>query len=109
MRPIDKQKVKTVSCLTGENLDRESGHLRDPQENINIQRSWLYTKDNSIEAVKAQGPEGKVSNILPYDNELSLPLGDGAWTQKPKSDQPGFYRHIRSDVTIQKNNIITRK
>jgi hypothetical protein len=36
MRPIDKQKVKTVSCLTGENLDRESGHLRDPQENINI-------------------------------------------------------------------------
>jgi hypothetical protein len=41
-----------------------------------------------------------VSQIQPYDNALSLPLGDGIWSQKPKSDQPGFYRRIRSDVTI---------
>ncbi len=56
-------------------MDRKNGHLRDPQENIHIQRTWLYAQDNSIEAVKAQGPDGKTSQLLPYDNELSLPLG----------------------------------
>ena len=74
-----------------------------------MQRTWLYGGDNTLEAVKAQGPEGKTSQLLPYDNALSLPLGDGVWASKPKSDQPGFYRHIRSDVTIQKNTIISRK
>ena len=69
--------------------------MRDPQENIHIQRTWLYGKDNSIEAVKAQGPDGKTSQLLPYDNALSLPLGEGNWANKPKSDQPGFFRHIR--------------
>ena len=90
-------------------MDRHTGNQKDPQENIHIQRTWLYPKDNAIEAVHAQGPEGKTSQVLPYDNALSLPLGEGAWATKPKSDQPGFYRHIRTDVTIQKNNIITRK
>jgi hypothetical protein len=109
MRPIDLQKVRTVSCLTGENLNRQNGHLRDPQENIHIQRTWMYAKDNAIEAVKEQKPTGKVSQILPYDNALSLPLGEGVWATKPKSDQTAFFRHIRSDITVQKNAIITRK
>jgi hypothetical protein len=73
-----------------------------------VQRSWLYSKDSAVAAVRAQ-PAVAVSNILPYDNATSLPLGDGIWSQKPKSDQPGFYRRIRSDVTIQKNTVISRK
>lgn len=107
-RPIDLQKVRTVSCLTGENLSKKDGDKRDPQEHTDVQRSWLYSKDAAVAAVRQQ-PEVQVSQILPYDNALSLPLGDGIWSQKPKSDAPAFFRRIRTDVTIQKNNIITRK
>ena len=107
-RPLDLQKVRTVSCLTGENLSKKDGDKKDPQEHTDVQRSWLYSKDAAVAAVRQQ-PEVAVSQILPYDNALSLPLGDGIWSQKPKSDEPGFFRRIRTDVTIQKNNIITRK
>lgn len=107
-RPIEKQKVCTVSCLTGENLSKEHGDKKDAQEHTDVQRSWLYSKDAALAAVRAQPPV-TVSNILPYDNATSLPLGDGVWSQKPKGDQPGFYRRIRTDVTIQKNNVISRK
>ena len=88
-----------MSCLTGENLSKEHGDKKDPQEHTDVQRSWLYSKDAAVAAVKEQ-PTVAVSQIQPYDNALSLPLGDGIWSQKPKSDQPGFYRRIRSDVTI---------
>jgi hypothetical protein len=88
-----------VSCLTGENLSKEHGDKKDPQEHTDVQRSWLYSKDAAVAAVREQ-PKVAVSQIQPYDNALSLPLGDGIWSQKPKSDQPGFYRRIRSDVTI---------
>jgi hypothetical protein len=48
--------------------------------------------------------------LQPYDNATSLPLGEGDWANHPKSHgQPGFYRRRRTDVTITKNNIITRK
>lgn len=40
-------------------------------------------------------PAVAVSQVQPYDNQLSLPLGDGVWALKPKSDQPGFFRRIR--------------
>ena len=43
------------------------------------------------------------------DNELSLPLGDGERASYKFSAEPGFYRHKRCEITIQKNNIITRK
>ena len=72
-----------------------------------MQRAWLYSEDPGVRAVNT-GAAGKVQ-VQPFDNALSLPLGDGMWSQHPKSDQPGFYRRKRQDVTLQKNNIITRK
>jgi len=109
-RPLDLQKTKTVSCLTGENYSRDpfSRTTRDPQEQTDVQRTWLYSKDAAVVAVNERPAVG-VSQVQPFDNQLSLPLGDGIWSQKPKSDQPAFFRHVRTDVTIQKNKVITRK
>jgi hypothetical protein len=41
-----------------------------------------------------EGMGGK-NQMQPFDNALSLPLGDGMWSVQPKSDQPGFYRRVR--------------
>jgi hypothetical protein len=64
----------------------------------------LYTKDQSVILAK----EGKTDQSLKQDNELSLPLGDGERAGYEFSSQPGAYRHKRN-ITIQKNQVITRK
>jgi len=46
---------------------------------------------------------------LKQDNELSLPLGDGERAGFEFSDQPAYYRHKRSEITVIKNQPITRK
>ncbi len=52
VRPSDKQKVKTTSCLTGEFYSHDvfDRTVRDPQENTDVQRSWLYSKDAAVTA-----------------------------------------------------------
>lgn len=79
--------------------------LDDPQESTDVQRSWLYSKDPSVQAAK----KGKTDQRLAHDNELSLPLGDGARSEYVFSDKPGAYRHMRTEITIIKNQPITRK
>ena len=64
----------------------------------------MYAKDPGVTAVE----KGKVDQMLKEDNELSLPLGDGERAHFPLSDEIGFYRHKR-DITIIKNQVITRK
>jgi hypothetical protein len=107
-RPQEKQKVKTTSCLTGEfySHDVESRTLRDPQENTDVQRSWLYAKDAAVIAVQG---DSKRAGIPEKDNELSLPLGQGEWAEINKAGKPAHYRHQRTDVTTIKNKPITRK
>lgn len=67
----------------------------------------MYSQDPGVKAVN-EGKGGK-NQMQPFDNALSLPLGDGVWNVHPKSDEPGYYRRIRQDVTVIKNNVITRK
>ena len=109
-RPVEDQKVKVTSCLTGESYSKDvtARAKRDPQEQTDVQRAWLYTKDPAVTAANG-APALATSTMQAFDNQLSLPLGDGVWALKPKSDQPGFYRRIRQDVTIQKNQVISRK
>lgn len=95
-----EQGVKCISGLTGEVFK-----LADPQESTDVQRSWLYSQDPSVAAAK----KGKVDQTLKKDNELSLPLGDGERAGLVFSDQPGYYRHKRSEITVIKNQVITRK
>ena len=76
----------------------------DNQQCTEVQRSWLYAKDPSITAAQ----QGKMDQTLKTDNECSLPLGDGERAHFPLSNEVGFYRHKR-DITIIKNQVITRK
>jgi len=43
--------------------------------------------------------------MLPFDNANSLPLGDGNWANQKKSDLPGAYRKVRTDVTMRPNAV----
>lgn len=49
IRPMDKQKVKTLSNLTGEIYNSNY----DPQGQTDVQRSWLYQQDPSLRAANA--------------------------------------------------------
>ena len=102
--------MRTVSCLTGENFAKDATirQQRDPQEQTDVQRAWLYSKDAAVVAAK-ELPTVAATQVQPFDNMLSLPMGEGEWALKPKSDQPNFFRRVRQDVTIQKNQVITRK
>lgn len=91
--------MKITSGLCGEVYKVE-----DPQASTDVQRSWLYAKDPAVTAMQ----KGKADQTLKQDNELSLPLGDGERAHFPLSDEVGFYRHKR-DITIIKNQVITRK
>ena len=99
-RPFEEQGVKCISGLTGEVYKKD-----DPQESTDVQRSWLPSKDPSVKFMQ----QGKVDQRQLVDNELSLPLGAGAHASFPLSDQNGFYRHKRTEITMLKNDLITRK
>jgi hypothetical protein len=99
-RPIEKQGVRCTAGLTGEVFKKG-----DPQESTEVQRTWLATTDPSVRFYHL----GKKDQRLKQDNELSLPLGDGVHAAFEKSDQNGFYRHKRSDITRYKNTVITQK
>lgn len=85
--------VKKLSGLTGEVYN----HQADPQEHTEVQRTWIYRKDNAIETVKLE--TANKYDLPAYDNANSLPLGRGEHYYHKKSTDPGAYRHVRSDIT----------
>ena len=99
-RPFDNQGVKCISGLTGEVYN-----TGDAQEMTDVQRAWLYSKDPSVFAMQ----KGKTDQRLKVDNALSLPLGKGEREHFELSDQPGYYRRKRCEITNIKNNVITKK
>jgi hypothetical protein len=51
----------------------------DPQELTDVQRTWLYSRDPAVTAVK----EDRVKDqVTPYDNQMSLPIGEGEYAIK---------------------------
>lgn len=84
--------VKKLSGLISEVYNTSA----DPQAHTEVQRTWIYRKDNAIEAVKTTYGRQK---LPPYDNANSLPLGRGEHYYHPKSTEPGAYRHHRTDIT----------
>jgi hypothetical protein len=90
-----KQGLKKLSGLTAEVYNTSA----DPQEHTEVQRTWIYRRDNAIEAVK-QGLED-AKKIPDYDNANSLPLGKGEHHYHKKSTDNGAYRTIRTDITGQ--------
>ena len=88
-----KQGLKKISGLTSEVFNNEA----DPQEHTEVQRTWIYRKDNAVEAVKQD--VHKTSQIAEYDNANSLCLGKGEHYYHKKSTEPGAYRKLRTDIT----------
>ncbi len=95
--------IKKISNLVGEVYSKNY----DPQEQTDVQRTWLYQQDPGVRAVN-EGKTG-IKQTQFYDNANSLPLGEGIHATFKFDDTPGAYRRIRQDVTIQKNQVITRK
>lgn len=103
LRPVEKQGIKPISNLTGEIYSKSF----DPQEQTDVQRSWLYQQDPGVRAVNEGRANKDQTNF--YDNANSLPLGEGIHATKHFSDKPGTFRRIRQDVTIVPNQMITKK
>ena len=102
-RPFENQGIHKISNLVGEVYSKRY----DPQEQTDVQRSWLYQKDPGVRAVndgKAGAPQMQF-----YDNANSLPLGEGIHATKKFDDSVGAFRRIRQDVTITKNEFVIRK
>lgn len=88
-----KRGVHKLSGLTGEVYKTSA----DPQEHTEVQRTWIYRKDNAIEGVKT---EAHLQNqTKDWDNATSLPLGKGEHYYHKKATESGAYRHQRSDIT----------
>ena len=103
MRPVDQQGIQKISNLVGEVYSK----AYDPQEQTDVQRSWLYQQDPGVRAVN-EGKAGK-NQMAFFDNANSLPLGEGIHATKKFDDSVGAFRRIRQDVTLSKNETITRK
>jgi len=124
-RPIERQGPKMTSVLTGEKFK----NLPEPKDNTGVQRSWLPYPDrgldvalqnlqtnetvNTITGFKPLNPlqtyRQNNAQILPYDIATSLPLQEGEYPMRPKYTNPGQYRHVRTDVTLIRNQPLTKK
>ena len=102
IRPYDQVGIKKISNLVGEIY----GQNYDPQEQTNVQRSWLYQQDPAVKAV--DDGVARKNQLNMYDNALSLPLGEGIHATKKFDDSVGAFRRIRSDVTARPTGL-TRK
>jgi len=101
IRPEEQQGIKKISNLVGEVYSKSF----DPQEQTDVQRSWLYQQDPGVNAVN-KGIAGKNQTFF-YDNANSLPLGEGIHATKRFTDKVGEFRHIRQDVTLSKITTIS--
>ena len=102
IRPYDQVGIKKISNLVGEIYGKDF----DPQEQTNVQRSWLYQQDPAVKAV--DDGVARKNQLNMYDNALSLPLGEGVHATKKFDDSVGAFRRIRSDVTARPTGL-TRK
>jgi hypothetical protein len=70
-REEERQQGVKVGLLCGEEF-RERG---EPASDTRTQRSWLYTNDASLDNIKYGGTRPMPAK---FDNELSVPIGEGA-------------------------------
>jgi len=124
-RPEHLQGIKMTSPLVGEVYKTE----KDPQQNTQVQRSWLPYVENALKAAEVNLQKTQTLNasnsikttnrmtnyktnntqLLPYDIATSLPVADGMHTLKSKYMEPNAFRRIRSDITLIRNKPITKK
>lgn len=103
VRPMEEQGTKIISNMVGEIYNKEY----DPQEQTDVQRSWLYQQDPAIRAVNKGG--AKTTQVNFFDNSNSLCLGEGVQYTQKNSAATGAYARKGTDVTKVPNQTITRK
>jgi len=86
---VEKQGIYKISNLVGEVYSK----AYDPQEQTDVQRSWLYQQDPGVRAVN-EGMAG-TKQMQFFDNANSLPMGEGIHATKKFSDEVGAFRRIR--------------
>lgn len=79
----------------------------DPQEQTDVQRSWMYQQDPAVRAVN-EGKAGK-KQVQFFDNATSLCMGEGIHATKEFKDEVAAYRRIKTDVTFMPNKVFTKK
>lgn len=110
--------IKISSILTGE----QYRDYQCPQYNSHVQRSWVYGKEHSMQKAdqklentiagmrNSENGNNAQAVLAKYqrnhcdfngiDKATSLPLENGENTFFPKLTHPGYYRKIRSQVTL---------
>mmetsp|Transcript_12980 Transcript_12980/g.29311 ORF Transcript_12980/g.29311 Transcript_12980/m.29311 type:complete len:208 (+) Transcript_12980:315-938(+) len=73
MRVAERPQGIACSALVGETFKPDS----DPADNTFVQRSWMYTADPALTALTRRAKSARPS-VPTKNNELSLPLGEGA-------------------------------
>ena len=102
VRPFELQGTKIISNLVGEIYSKQY----DPQEQTDVQRSWLPQQDAAIRAVIAGNSRKNQVNF--FDNQNSLPLGEGVQLALMQFGE-GIYNRRGTDITKVPNQVITRK
>lgn len=104
VRPFELQGTKIISNLVGEIYSKQY----DPQEQTDVQRSWLPQQDAAIRAVNRGNSRKNQVNF--FDNANSVCLGEGIQLATRKvSDEFGTFNRRGTDVTKIPNLVITRK
>jgi len=124
-RPEHLQGIKMTSPLVGEVYKTQ----KDPQQNTEVQRSWLPYSENALKAAEENMKKSQQMNAsnnfkttnqltsykldnsqrLPYDIATSLPVEDGMYTLKSKYMGVGSFRRVGTDVTRIRNKPLTKK
>jgi len=124
-RPDHLQGIKMTSPLIGEVYKTQ----KDPQQNTEVQRSWLPYKENALQAADENMRKSQQMNTsnsfkttnqlenyklnntqrLPHDIATSLPVEDGMYALKSKYMGVGAFRRAGTDVTMMRNKPLTKK
>ncbi|KAL4432987.1 hypothetical protein ABPG74_005360 [Tetrahymena malaccensis] len=124
-RPVHQQSTKMTSVLTAEKYKNE----QEPKDNTSIQRSWLPYKDKALQVAQNNLIKNETLNqtkgftpfnpLITYKNNLSqvqqhdiatsLPIGSGEHSDQKRTNQPGEFRHVRTDVTLIRNKPVTKR
>jgi hypothetical protein len=101
-RPFENQKVKVIGNLMGENFVATN----DPQERVDVQRTWLPQTDVAIQYI--DNAKARMTQTNMFDNATSLCIGEGDKIANPTSSEANYARKAQ-DVTRIPNQVITRK
>ena len=92
-RPLEDQKVRTISNLMGENFHVEN----DAQERVDVQRTWLPQTDVALQNIVSS--KARLTQTNMFDNANSLCIGEGEKVANPQPTDNCYFGRKALDVT----------